>query len=172
MRLIKNKSLHTLLLFSAFLTGTLLIGCGTTQTLAEKEQKALRIKEKVESFNFTFIAESAHPIKFRSIYLTSPYDLTVSKDTVRAFLPYFGQAYIAPIDPTEGGIKFTSTDFEHRVVKGKRPGNWRMTIKASVTGRSLTLYLDVWGNGTAQLIVNDPDKQSISFEGYIVDTKN
>ena len=46
---------------------------------------------------------------YRSIYLSPYYYLKVSKDTVVAYLPYFGRAYTAPADPTEGGIKFTST---------------------------------------------------------------
>jgi hypothetical protein len=33
----------------------------------------------------------------------------------------------------------------------------------------MTLFLEVWENGTAQLTVDDPDRQTISFDGYIVD---
>jgi len=171
MKLIKNKSLQKLLLFSAFMAGTLLMSCGTTQTAAEKEQKALRIKEKVESPKFTFYAKTAYPMRFRPIHLTgSYYDLKVSKDTVSAYLPYYGRAYVAPLDPTEGGIKFTSTKFEYKVEKGKRSGNWKITINTLDTGRGLSLFLDVWDNGSARLNVIDPDRQTIFFEGSIEDT--
>ena len=169
MRLIKNKSLHILLFFSAFLAGTLLISCGTTQTAAEKEQKMLRIKEKIDSHTFTFNAETAYPMRFRPVHLTSSYDLKVSKDTLQVFLPYFGRAYVAPLDPTEGGIKFTSTKFEYSIAEGKRSGNWKVTIKTFAAGRSWLLFLDIWENGTARLMVNDAYRQSISFDGYIVD---
>lgn len=169
MRLIKNKFLHTLLLFSILLAGTLILSCGSTLTAGQKAQKALRIKEKVESSDFTFKAETAIPTKFKPIHLTSSYELKVSKDMVTAYLPYFGRAYVAPIDPSEGGIKFTSTDFKYRFVYGKHPGNWKVTIKTSIKGRSMTLFLEVWENGTAQLTVDDPDRQTISFDGYIVD---
>jgi len=170
MKLIKNKSLQKLLLFSAFMAGTFLMSCGTSQTVAEKEQKALRIKEKVESPKFTFYAETAYPMRFRPIHLSgSYYDLKVSKDTVQAYLPYYGRAYVAPLDPTDGGIKFTSTKFEYKVEKGKRSGNWKITINTLDTGRGLSLFLDVWDNGSARLNVIDPDRQTIFFEGSIED---
>lgn len=169
MKHIKNKSIHTLLLFSAVLAGTLIFSCSSTLTVGKKAQKALQIKEKVESGNFTFRAETAFPIRFKPIHLTSSYDLKVSKDTVSAYLPYFGRADVAPIDLSEGGIKFTSTDFKYRFVYGKHPGNWKVTIKTSVKGRSLTLFMEVWENGTAQLTVDDPDRQTISFNGYLLD---
>lgn len=161
---------NLLLLFSfIFAVGGFLIGCGSIQSVAEKQMKALRIKEKVESFNFTFNATAANPMTFSSVNLTSLYDLKVNKDTVQAYLPYFGRAYVAPMDPGEGGIKFTSTDFNHTVVEGKRQGSWKVTIKTLDANPDISLYLDVWDNGSAQLIVNDPNRQSISFQGYIVD---
>lgn len=161
---------NLLLLFSlAFLAGGFLIGCGSTQSVAEKEMKALRMKEKVESFDFTFNATAAYPMSFSPVNLTSSYDLKVSKDTFQAYLPYFGRAYVAPMDPSKGGIQFTSTDFDYSVVEGKRHGNWKVTIKTLDTYRSMSLYLDIWDNGSAQLIVNDPDRQNITFQGYIVE---
>jgi len=170
MKLIKNKSLQILLLFSAFMAGSLLTNCGTSQTAADKKQKALRIQEKIESPKFTFYAETAYPMRFSPIHLTgSYYDLKVSKDTVCAYLPYYGRVYVAPMDPTEGGIKFTSTKFEYKVEKGKRPGNWRITINTLDTGRGYSLSLDVWDNGSARLNVIDPDRQTIFFDGDIED---
>ena len=160
------------LFFSAFLAGALLLSCGTSQTAAEKEQKALRIKEKVVSFDFTFTAMTANPMNFGPVHLTSSYDLKVSKDTIQAYLPYFGRAYVANMDPTEGGIKFTSTDFDYNIVKGKRKGNWNITIKTLDRNPNLSLYLDIWESGSAQLIVSDPNRQTISFEGNIVDNNN
>jgi hypothetical protein len=159
----------SLLSVSVCLAGAFLLGCGSTQTVAEKEQKALLIKEKVASCDFTFQASEANPMNFRQIHLTSDYDLRVSKDTVQAFLPYFGRAYVAPMDPSEGGFKFTSTRFEYSVAEGKRPGHWKVTIKTLDTFRQITLYLDIWENGTAQLNVNDPDRQAISFQGTILE---
>jgi hypothetical protein len=167
MYIIKRKSILRFLL----LTSSLLISCSTTQTAVEKAQKALRIEQKIQSSHFTFKAEYAHPISFQPIFLTTPYDLKVSKDTVQAYLPYFGRAYVAPMDPAQGGIEFTCTQFDYNVIKGKHHGNWIVTIKTSLPDRSLSLNINIWENGSARLTVEDPNRQSISFEGNIEDAK-
>jgi len=141
--------------------------CGTAQSAAEKKAKAAEIGQKINDFEFTFKATYAYPTGYRSIYLSPYYYLKVSKDTLVAYLPYYGRAYTAPMDPAEGGIKFTSTDFEYEVNKGKREGNWQVRIKTHDTDREIVLYVDIWENGSARLDVTDPNRQAISFQGNI-----
>ena len=145
----------------------LLLSCGTTQTAAEKTQKADLLSEKIANLEFKFSATYAYPQNFPSIYLSPYYDVTVSPDTVQCYLPYYGRAYTAPMNPSEGGIKFTSTNFEHEIQKGKKEGNWLVTINTKDTNRPIILVFDIWSNGTGRLSVQDQDKQSISFQGDI-----
>lgn len=145
----------------------LLAACGTTQSAAEKEAKAAEIRNAVETFDFQFNATYAYPTGYRSIYLSPYYDVKVSPDTVQSYLPYYGRAYRAPMDPSEGGIKFTSTDYEYQVSPGKRNGNWLVTIKMNDTKREVMFYFDIWENGTARLDVRDMDRQPISFQGDV-----
>jgi hypothetical protein len=151
-----------------FLLMVLLQGCSSVQPTPSAEQKALRVRDKVEAFNFTFEALTAQSMRFNLVHLSPDYTLKVSKDTLKAYLPYFGQAYTAPLNSTEGGIKFTSTKFERKVVLGKHVGNWKITFKTLDTPEPLNLYLEIWGNGSAHLNVNDPNRQSISFDGELV----
>lgn len=142
-------------------------GCKTAQTAAEKKTKAAEIGQKINDFEFTFKATHAYPTGYRAIYLSPYYYLKVSKDAVTAYLPYYGRAYTAPMDPAQGGIKFTSTDFEYEVSKGKREGNWQVRIKTRDTDREIILFLDIWENGSTRLDVTDPNRQAISFQGDI-----
>lgn len=160
------KKSPLLLGLSFLLTVFLLMSCGTAKTVAEKQQDALLIKGKVETFDFRFNANKAFA-EGKTIHLNHSYNLTVSKDTVRAFLPFYGRLYSAPIDPSENGIKFISTDFDYQVVAGKRPGTWTISIKTADTGRSISLRLNVSDNGSAQLSVTDPTRAAISFDGFI-----
>ena len=85
---------------------TSLISCGASQSAAEKAKKAKQIDAQIENLDFRFIANHAYPIGYPSIPLTSEYDVTVMPDTIKAYLPFFGRAYRAPMNSSEGGIKF------------------------------------------------------------------
>src|SRR5205823_2822913 len=89
----------------------------------KKSSKEAMTRNRVESKDFVFEAQSVSPMGGGMRQLTSSYDLIVSKDTIISNLPYFGRAYTAPVNPSEGGINFTSTNFEY-TVKGKRKGGW------------------------------------------------
>lgn len=146
---------------------TLLISCGTKKSAIQKEEEARVLDNQVANLDFKFVAKYAYPQHYQAIYLTSTYDVIVSPDTVKSYLPYYGRAYRAPMDSSQGGIKFESTDFESEIKKGDKNGEWLVTIKTKDTPRPYTLFFHLWSNGTGQLNVNDPDRQSISFQGVL-----
>lgn len=151
-----------------FIAAAILAGVnpGYTQThKEEKAKKAAEIRQMVNTRNFVFKAQFALPMGGNSIQLTSDYDVRVSKDTVICYLPYFGRAYTAPIDPSEGGIHFTSKDFQYNV-SNKRKGGWDIVIKPKDAKdvQQLTFYISESGYGSLQ--VTDNNRQPISFNGY------
>ncbi|MDP4148546.1 MAG: DUF4251 domain-containing protein [Bacteroidota bacterium] len=132
-------------------------------------QRAL-IKNLIESQSYVFQAQTAMPMGGRVRQLTSDYDLTVGKASIVSYLPYFGRAYSAPIDPREGGIQFTSKDFSYSAVPGKK-GGWDIRIKPKDAGDVQQLSLSVSEDGYATLQVINTTKQPISFHGIIAPTK-
>src|SRR4051812_10006074 len=97
-----------LLILTSFFSGF------AQQTKEEKKQQEYaQIQNLVNSKNYVFVAQTVLPLGGRVRNLTSPYDLKVAGDTVISDLPYFGRAFVAPIDPAEGGIRFTSTNFSY-----------------------------------------------------------
>lgn len=159
---------------------TLLIVGGVAQaTLAQiskadrKVAKIAKIATLINTKNFVFMATYANPTRgMQSRSLTGEYDLTLSGDTLVAYLPYFGRAYLADYNSaTEGGIKFTTTDFSYKVTKGKK-GNFEILInllKSSLSDpRAVkTMRLDVTPDGYASLQVISLNRDPISFEGEI-----
>ena len=145
----------------------ILPACGTSRSIAEKAQLTHEIEQAVELSDFTFKATYAYPTGYRSIYLSPHYDVKVSPDTVKAYLPYYGRAYSAPMDPREGGFNFTSTRFAVQSSPGKRKGNWITEVTILDLDRPVTFLFDIWENGTARLDVNDMNRQPISFQGDI-----
>src|SRR3954466_3781221 len=75
--------------------------------------KDAAVKNMVDSQTYVFVAQTVLPLSGRTRQLTSDYDMKVTRTSITCDLPYFGRAYQAPIDPTQGGIHFTSKDFEY-----------------------------------------------------------
>ena len=160
----KKFTVHGLFLL---LTIIIFSACGSSQTAAEKAQLAADIKNAVEMPDFNFEATYAYPTGYKSIYLSPYYEVKVSADTVKAYLPYFGRAYSAPMDPREGGYNFTSTDFVYQVSPGKRAGNWLVNILINDLDRQVVFNFDIYENGTGRLSVTDLNRQAISFQGNV-----
>jgi hypothetical protein len=136
----------------------------------KKAEQAAAVKAMIEAQRYVFKAQSVIPTggRFRQLN-TSDYDLKVGKDTIESYLPYFGRAYSAPMDPTQGGIKFTSTKFDYQLKETKK--GWEVTIKPTDGGDARQLFMTIFSNGTASLQVTSTNRQPISFNGYIAERK-
>lgn len=156
-------NMKTILVFITI--AILAFSCKSGESLT-KEETISRMKEKIESVNYTFIPQTALPMGGKSVNLNYSYSLKVSKDTVDSYLPYFGRAYTAPMSSSEGGIKFTSKDFDYSVSE-KKDDMWNVTIVTKDTRQKYTLNLSIGNTGYATLTVNENSRQPISFYGKI-----
>jgi hypothetical protein len=119
---------------------------------------------------FIFLAETAVPTNFQPRQLSFGYDVQVAPDSVISHLPYFGRAYIAPIDPAKGGIQFTSTDFTYNVEE-KNKGGWIVTILPNDNSDIQQVYLQITESGYATLQIVSTFRQPISFHGRVKERK-
>ncbi|WP_295647980.1 DUF4251 domain-containing protein [uncultured Mucilaginibacter sp.] len=136
---------------------------------ARKERqakKAAEVKALIDSGTYVFVPESANPMRGGNINLTPEYDLHVSKDTLIAYLPYFGQAYQAPLDPMDGGIHFTSTRFSY-FPKLLKKGGWEISIKTADAKGVEKMFMNISDDGYASLQITSTNRDPISFQGYI-----
>lgn len=150
---------------SLFLLLAILFSCKSAQGLS-KEEMIQHIDEKVQTQRYAFEATQANPAYGNTIHLTSSYTLTVSPDSVIAYLPYFGRAYSAPNPTDEGGIKFVSTDFDYSV-SHKEKGVYKVAIEINDNPNNYNLSLIIGENGRGTLYVNQTNKQGITFYGNI-----
>ncbi len=132
----------------------------------KQASKEAAIKELITAQHYSFEAQTALPVGMRNRQLTSGYELKVRKDTIDAYLPYFGRAYAATIGSNEGGIQFKTTDFKYTLTEAKK-GGWDITIVPKNSGDTRQLILHVSQAGYASLQVISNNRQSISFNGYI-----
>jgi hypothetical protein len=135
----------------------------------QAEQEAI-IKDLIASQRYIFKAQTVMPSAGRVRNLSSGYDVKVSKDTVIAYLPYFGRAYSAPINTTDGGIKFTSTNFTYKLTERKK-GGWDIEIQPKDASDVQRLNFSVSSNGYTTLQVINTNRQPISFYGSVMKRK-
>jgi hypothetical protein len=164
--------LKILVLSGLFSTGSFFNILKAQNTKQDKQvAKETAIKEMVNAQRYVFEAQSATTMKGRVRQLTPDYDLVIKKDTIDAYLPYFGEAYTATIGGSdEGGIKFTSTDFDYKIEEGKK-GGWDVTIKPKNIKDVSMMTLSISASGYGTLQVNSNTRQMISFYGYIESVK-
>ncbi len=149
-----------------------LVSVNAQESKADKKAaEAALITKIVTEQNFMFTAQSVTPMGGRFRQLTTDYNVKVSKDTVSSDLPYFGRSYSADIGSSEGGINFTSTDFEYQVSDRKK-GGWDITIKPRDVKDVQQFNLSVFESGSASLQVNSTNRQPISFNGYVSEKKS
>ena|SRR5215471_3223073 len=151
-RLAKAKLLMLALLYSAGIC-------------AQQTKDTAVVKKMVADKHYVFKAETVMPMGGTTRHLSTDYDVKITKDTVQAYLPYFGRAYSAPIGQSEGGIIFLSKNFEYTVTDKK--GGWDITIKPKDVRDVQQLNFSIFNNGSTNLNVTSTNRQPISFGGHI-----
>jgi len=142
-----------------------------TSKADKKAAETAQIKALVEKQRYIFIANYAMPMRGDGISLTSTYDITVSKDTITAYLPYFGRAYTSNYGSIDNGIKFTSTKFTYKV--SKRKDNWDIVIVPLDKNSQIdalgvnSMRLNISPDGYASLQVTNTNRDPITFNGRI-----
>lgn len=125
------------------------------------------LKASLDNKQFSFTPSTMMPLSGKSRQVTSGgYLLQLKRDTLTAYLPYMGKAYNAPINSSEAGINFTSTDFTYTVSEGKK-NSYKVVIATKDRTYNSTFTLTVYDNGSAYLHASSSDKQSISYNGSV-----
>lgn len=156
------------------------ISCfGTTQAQTSKADKkaakTAEIKNLIDKISYVFKANYVNPLRGNGKILTSDYDVTVTKDKLDVYLPYFGRAYAVPMGPEDGGVKLVTTHFDYKATQNKK-GGWDILIKPKdkkLMGakdiQQLLFTLSSDGFGTLQ--ITSFNRDPISFNGNIEEIK-
>jgi hypothetical protein len=131
-----------------------------------QDDKAAAVKSIIQEQHYVFKAETMLPASGITRQLTPEYDLRVSKDTIIAWLPYFGKSYSAPIDVNDAGIKFTSVKFDYTLSKGKK-NRYEIDIRPKDQTGIYELSLTAFDNGSAILKVISTNRQPVTFYGHV-----
>ncbi len=136
------------------------------QSASKSDSLKSDFKNMVDSQRFVFEAQSVNPLRGNFRNLTSPYDVSVTKDTLRSYLPYFGRAHNPSYGSSQSALDFTSTDFSYSVTPNKK-GGWNIAIKPKDKTDIQEYLFTVFDNGNASLNVTSTSRDAISFNGYV-----
>ena len=120
----------------------------------------------ITDHSFIFVAERMNPLRGRTQILTSSYDVRVNSDSLISYLPYFGRAYSAPIDPTNIGTQFTSTNFTYQINSAKS-NQWQVSLIPKDVQSIQEFVFTIFDNGSTTLNVLSTSRDQISYAGYL-----
>ncbi|MBN2765848.1 MAG: DUF4251 domain-containing protein [Paludibacteraceae bacterium] len=129
--------------------------------------KPAETHQRVESRNFKVLFNFAYPFRMQPVSLNSEYSLKISGDSAYAFLPYYGVAHTAPMNLSEGGIKFEALMEDFSVKSVPRKDESIVTFKVSQGTTNYKFTLSIYDNGKASLHVSDFNRDPISFAGEL-----
>lgn len=157
----KNYSI----LLTVLLCAIILFGCSSTKgmTAEEKAASELALRRAIENRSYHIDVDRMIPTNGRSRQLTSNYSLQIDGDKVKSHLPYFGRAYHVPYGGGEG-LVFESvvTDYTSSLdKKGRRV----IEFKTKTEEDLCRFRLEIFPNGSASILVNSENRQSISYDG-------
>ena len=155
---------------SLFTIPILFPNCSTSNKNSKSDSTNVSYAQIVTDHQFVFNAQTVNPTRGRFRTLTSPYDVTVAKDTLRSYLPYFGRSYNPQYGSTTSPLDFTSTDFSYSVSPYKKNA-WNITIKPKDKTSIQQYFFTIYDNGSATLNVTSTSSDPISFNGRIEEKK-
>ena len=134
----------------------------------KKTDKAALVKSLIDTKMFVFYPQTAMPMSGNVRQLTPDFDLTINKDTLTSYLPYFGRAYNVEYGATQSPFNFTSTRFDY-VVTAKKKGGWDIVITIKDAKEQITYMLSLSASGYGSLQITSTNRQPISFNGYVTE---
>ncbi len=128
------------------------------------------IKSILDGKRYSFVPRTMIPMRGQTRQITGTFSLDVKGDSLVVYLPYTEQSYSAPINPSDAGYNFTSTNYDYTVKEGKKK-RYEVSIKVKDRISGTQFFLTVFDAESASLQATSNDKQSISYNGYLTHRK-
>ena len=143
----------------------MIVGCATQQERAEQRAKMrLAITEAVASRQLHIDISSMSTLRYGSRTVSSDFFLELRGDTLCSFLPYWGQAYQAPVESPSIGLNFEMPILRY---SESRPKANKTQLELDVKTQEDTYHylIDLYDTGEAYIRVRSINRDPISFDG-------
>ena len=146
----------------------MIVGCATQQERAEQRAKMrLAITEAVASRQLHIDISSMSTLRYGSKTISSDFYLELRGDTLRSYLPYWGQAYQAPLGSTSIGLNFEAPILRYSQTRPK-PNKTQMEVDVKTLEDTYHYLIDLYDTGKAYIRVSSMNRDPISFDGKMV----
>lgn len=140
--------------------------CFAAANAQDKQDQDSALQNAIANKQFVFDAQTVIPMRGATRQVSNDrYTVRLSGDSLTSDLPYFGRAYVAPING-DGGIHFTSTKFDY-AVQPKKKGGWDVSIRPKDAADVREFILTVGKDGYATLQALSNNRQPITFNGIV-----
>lgn len=152
------------------ITALAFFACSNTRNIqSDTPLDSTAVRNIIDSQNFVFIPSYVNPMSGRRRDLSSGFEISVSKDSLISYLPFFGRGYTAPISPADVDFDFTSTKFTYTIIPARR--GWNISVKTMDQTYLSELYFRIYDNASASLNITSINRSAISYDGYITRRK-
>jgi hypothetical protein len=129
---------------------------------------AQSIKPFLDSQHYVFQPWTAQSLSGPLHHLNAAdFTLEITRDKIVSDLPYYGRAYVAPMDPTINVLDFSSGKFSYTLTPGKKDG-WVVLIKPEDNQEVQQLQLNISSNGYSSLQILFSNRDPIIFNGIVL----
>ncbi|MDR2385123.1 MAG: DUF4251 domain-containing protein [Tannerella sp.] len=150
---------------------TLLSACASLQGIS-KEEKAARetaLKEAINKQEYVVDVNCMIPMKGNSKHLSSSYSLTIKRDEIISYLPYFGEAYNIPYGGGKG-LNFKAKINKYNALVDNK-GKTIIELETKNEEDHYVYHIEIFPNGAANISVRSHNRQSISYSGTAEEIK-
>lgn len=143
----------------------MIVGCATQQERAEQRAKMRQeIALAVTARQLRIDISSMSTLRYGSKIVTSDYFLELRGDTLRSYLPYWGQAYQTPLGSTSIGLNFEAPILRYSEIRPK-PNKTQMEVDVKTLEDTYHYLIDLYDTGKAYIRVSSLNRDPISFDG-------
>jgi hypothetical protein len=142
--------------------------CGATSGVARSETdkaNAEVVASMLTNRLYKMDFNRGYPTAGPSLPLNYPYFVSIIRDRVESFLPYFGRAYNIPYGGGEG-LRFTAPIENYKMTQGRKEQQI-VTFDARTAEDSYQFRIEIYPTGETYLTVGASQKQAMSFSGQV-----
>ena len=144
------------------------VSCVTLQERAErKELMKKAVAEAVAKRQLHIDITSMNTMRYGSRTVTPDFYLELKGDTVRSYLPYFGQAYQSSMMSPSQGLNFETKAIGMKVSQPKKNLS-RIEIDMRTDEDTYYYVVELYDSGQAYIHVRSQHRDPISFDGSFV----